>query len=193
MYAREDWEDDMEKKANGETPLSLEHSAEYGGQIINALAGGGEVTIYGNVMNEGLIDNLPEAACVEVACRVDSEGVHPRHYGKLPLHLAAINRMHINVHQLAVDAALRADPERVFHAMCMDPLTGACLSLDRIRAMTRELMQAHAEWIPQFKGRLPEWKKELRFEETEKIEAHIDEAHAEVDREENLHHEGVGL
>ena len=174
LYSREDWEAEMEKKANGEIPLSLERSPEYGSRIINALAGGGEVVIYGNVMNEGFIDNLPEAACVEVACRIDSNGMHPRHYGELPLHLAAINRVQITVQQLAVRAALEGDPELVFQAMCMDPLTGACLSLDRIRTMTRELMQAHAEWIPQFQGALPEWKKELHFEETEKTEAHIE-------------------
>jgi alpha-galactosidase len=163
LYSRADWEGKMEKLANGETPFSLERSHEYGSQIINALAGGEEVVIYGNVMNEGLIDNLPKEACVEVACVVDQNGIHPRHYGKLPLHLAAINRTQISVQELAMYAALESDPEMVFQAMCMDPLTGACLSLDEIRNMTRELMQAHAEWVPQFKGRLPETTKELHF------------------------------
>ncbi len=165
LYNRTDWEDKMEKLASGETPFSLDRSVEYGSQIINALAGGEEVVIYGSVMNEGLIDNLPAEACVEVACLVDRNGIHPRHYGNLPLHLAAINRMQISVQELAVDATLNVDPERVFQAMSMDPLTGACLSLDEIRKMTRELMQAHAEWIPQFKGRLPEPKAELHFNE----------------------------
>lgn len=165
LYSRPDWEGRMEKLANGEKPLSLARSVEYGSQIISALAGGEEVVIYGNVMNSGLIDNLPAESCVEVACRVDRSGIHPRHYGRLPLHLAAINRTQINVQELAVQAATGADPETVFHAMCLDPLTGACLSPDEIRKMTRELMLAHAEWIPQFKGRLPAKAKELHFKE----------------------------
>lgn len=163
LYSRPDWEGRMEKLASGEKPLSLARSVEYGSQIISALAGGEEVVIYGNVMNSGLIDNLPTESCVEVACRVDRNGIHPRHYGSLPLHLAAINRTQINVQELAVHAATGTDPETVFHAMCLDPLTGACLSPDEIRNMTRELMQAHAEWIPQFKGRLPAKTKELHF------------------------------
>lgn len=179
LYSREDWEAEMEKKANGETPLFLERSAEYGSRIINALAGGDETVIYGNVMNGGLIDNLPPDACVEVACRVDSKGIHPRRYGALPHHLAAINRMQINVQQLAVEAVLERDPERVFQAMCLDPLTGACLSLDQIRAMTRELMEAHAEWIPEFEGRLPGVRQELHFRQAEIVEKHVDEAYEE--------------
>lgn len=167
LYSRPDWEGRMEKLANGEKPLSLERSVEYGSQIISALAGGEEVVIYGNVMNSGLIDNLPQEACVEVACRVDRNGIHPRHYGRLPLHLAAINRTQISVQELAMYAALESDPEMVFQAMCMDPLTGARLSLDEIRRMTRELMQAHAEWIPQFKGRLPAKAKELSFQKAD--------------------------
>ncbi|MFA7256262.1 MAG: alpha-galactosidase [Kiritimatiellales bacterium] len=171
LYSRPDWEAKMEKLANRETPFSLERSAEYGSRIISALAGGEEVVIYGNVMNESLVDNLPQAACVEVACAVDRNGIHPRHYGSLPLHLAAINRTQISVQELAVNAALNADPEQVFQAMCMDPLTGAVLSLDEIRNMTRELMQAHAEWIPQFAGRLPKEKAELRFKASTEIPA----------------------
>ncbi len=177
LYSREDWEAEMEKKANGEIPISQERSSEYGGQIVNALAGGEEAVIYGNVMNNGLIDNLPAASCVEVACKVDTNGVHPQHYGKLPNHLAAINKMQINMQELAVDASLDHDPEKVFYAMCMDPLTGARLTLDQIRSMTCELMDAHAEWIPQFNGHSLELKKELHYKKTSEIDLHIDEAY----------------
>lgn len=163
LYSRPDWEKEMQQLASGEKPLSLDRSLEYGSQIINALAGAGEVVIYGNVLNEGLVDNLPAGACVEVACRVDATGIRPQPFGTLPPHLAAINRTQINVQELAVQAALQSDPELVFQALCLDPLTGACLTLDEIRRMTRELMQAHAQWIPQFQGRLPEEKPELVF------------------------------
>jgi alpha-galactosidase len=160
LYDRPDWRDTMESMASGERPVDLTRSDEYGAAIVNALAGGGSVRIFGNVPNERagdglLVDNLPGDACVEVACDVDAAGLRPRHYGRLPSHLAAINANQVNVQRLAVDAALAADPEAVFQAMALDPLTGAVCTLDEIRAMTRELMQAHAPWLPAFAGRLP--------------------------------------
>ena len=52
--------------------------------------------IGGNVINSGLIDNLPADACVEVPCMVDAMGVNPCHVGKLPPQLAAMNMTNIN-------------------------------------------------------------------------------------------------
>jgi alpha-galactosidase len=154
LYARPDWRDTMEALADGRTPLPLERSAEYGARIVNALAGGAPAKIYGNVPNaDGFIDNLPRDACVEVACDVDARGVVPRHVGRLPDHLAAINSNQIQMQRLAVQAALECDPEKVFQAMALDPLTGAVLTLDEIRAMTAELLTAHARWLPGFADR----------------------------------------
>ena len=73
--------------------------------------------------------------------------------GDIPAHLAAINQTQINVQRLAVKAALESDPESVFQAMALDPLTGAVGTLDEIRAMTAELLAAHAEWLPAFSNR----------------------------------------
>ena len=149
LYNRPDWRDTMEKMASGETPVSLERSIEYGSQIVSAMAGGERELVYGNVRNDGLIDNLPEDACVEVACLVDRNGVQPIRYGRLPTHLAAINQNQINVQRLAVQAALEGEPEAVFQAMALDPLTAAILTLDEIRSMTAELLDAHAQWLPE--------------------------------------------
>ncbi|HET6473067.1 MAG TPA: alpha-galactosidase [Pseudomonadales bacterium] len=153
LYNRPDWRDTMEKMANGTEPVSLERSNEYGSQIVSALAGGETVKIYGNVANDGYIDNLPSEACVEVPCRVDSAGIEPIAVGRIPDHLAAINQTQVNVQRLAVKAALDSDPECAFQAMALDPLTGAVGTLDDIRAMTAELLAAHAEWLPAFSNR----------------------------------------
>jgi len=148
LYDRPDWRDTMEKMATGEIPVSLDRSVEYGSQIVSAIAGGEPEVIYGNVMNDGLVDNLPGDACVEVACDVDGAGIHPRTFGALPAHLAAINTNQTAVQRLAVKAALEEDSEAVFQAMCLDPLTAAILTLDEIREMTAELMEAHSQWLP---------------------------------------------
>jgi alpha-galactosidase len=71
----------------------------------------------------------------------------------LPDHLAAINSNQIQVQRLAVRAALECDPEKVFQAMALDPLTGAVLTLDEIRAMTTDLLHAHARWLPGFENK----------------------------------------
>jgi alpha-galactosidase len=149
LYDRPEWRETMEKMATWEKPVSLERSIEYGSQIVHAVASGEEELIYGNVRNDGLIDNLPDGACVEVQCRVDGNGIRPVPFGPLPEHLAAINCNQINVQRLAVLAAQESDPEVLFQAMCMDPLTSAILTLDEIRAMTIELLEAHRAYLPE--------------------------------------------
>ena len=153
LYNRPDWRAVMEKMADGTEPVSLERSNEYGSQIVSALAGGEPVKIYGNVMNEGHIANLPDGVCVEVPCSVDRRGIEAQAVGDIPAHLAAINQTQINVQRLAVKAALESDPESVFQAMALDPLTAAVGTLDEIREMTVELLTAHAEWLPAFSNR----------------------------------------
>jgi alpha-galactosidase len=161
LYNRPDWRAVMEKMADGTEPIALTRSNEYGSRIISALAGGDVEKIYGNVMNSGYIANLPDDACVEVPCRVDSGGIAPLPVGTIPVHLAAINQTQINVQRLAVKAALESDPESVFQAMALDPLTGAVSTLDDIRAMTSELLAAHAKWLPGFENHRLEAKPRL--------------------------------
>ncbi len=128
----------------------LTPSLEYGAMIVNAMETGDPVVIHGNVPNDGLIDNLPDGCCVEVACLVDRNGVQPTRFGALPPQCAAVNQLNINVQELAVEAALTGNREHVYHAISLDPLTGALLTLDQIRAMTDEMFAAEAEWLPQF-------------------------------------------
>jgi alpha-galactosidase len=128
----------------------LEPSLEYGALIVNSMETGQPSVIYGNVENRGLITNLPQGACVEVPCLVDANGVQPTAVGALPPQCAAVNHNAVNVQQLAVEAALTGDREHVYHAVMLDPLTAALLTLDQIRAMVDELFDAHASWLPQF-------------------------------------------
>jgi alpha-galactosidase len=125
----------------------LKPSLEYGAQIVNAMESDQKCVVYGNVPNRALIANLPEGCCVELACLVDANGVQPTHYGALPPQCAAVNRTNVGVQELAVQAALTGNPEHVRHAVALDPLTGALLTLDRIRAMTDELLAAHAPFL----------------------------------------------
>jgi alpha-galactosidase len=125
-------------------------SVEYGASIVNSIVTGVPSVVYGNVPNaSGVITNLPSDACVEVACLADGNGVTPTSFGELPPQLAAVNRTNTNVQTLAVRAALEGSVEHVHHAVALDPLTAAHLTLDRIREMTDELLHAHAALLPE--------------------------------------------
>lgn len=78
-------------------------SNEYAPVIIDAVVRNKEQTIYGNVRNKGLVDNLFDNGIVEVACVVDGSGVRPVPFGSLPEHLAALCRSNMSFFDLAVD------------------------------------------------------------------------------------------
>jgi alpha-galactosidase len=178
LYNRPDWRERMQAMANWEKPINLERSHEYGSMIVNALETGEPTVIYGNVKNNGLIGNLPADCIVEVPCLVDKSGVQPTAVGDLPSHLAAINKKQIEVQRLAVEAVQTGDAEKVFQAMAMDPLTGMSATLDEIRAMTRELMEAQKRWIPVMRGAIPAEKPLMYDTEASWVEKHVDPADA---------------
>lgn len=120
-------------------------SYEYGAYIIHARETNQPQTVYGNVPNRGLIENLPEDCCVEVPCLVDASGLHPVKIGKLPEQLAGLCQTNINVQRLTVTAALSAKREHIYHAAMLDPHTAATLPLDKIWALCDELIEAHQQ------------------------------------------------
>jgi alpha-galactosidase len=131
----------------------LQHhpSAEFGAYIMNAMETDEPYRIAGNVMNEGLITNLPRKACVEVPCLVDRGGVQPCHVGDLPEVCAALNRTNINPQVLTVDAFLAGKKEGIYQAAMLDPHTGAELGIDEIVALCDDLFEAHGDWLPSMK------------------------------------------
>ena len=142
------WERLRNELENPETPLEVKRSAEYGSLIIHSLETGTPRIVYGNVTNEGLIENLPAECCVEVPCAVDKNGVQPVQIGKIPPHLAALMQTNINVQALTVEAVIKEDPRLIYQAAMFDPHTAAELDLDQIWALVDELIAAHGEWIP---------------------------------------------
>ncbi len=144
------WKDDFA----GITEESLRdhvRSNEYASHIMEAIAGGKAVSIGGNVLNTGhLISNLPEEACVEVPCLVNQSGVQPCRVGALPVQCAAMNMTNINVQLLTIEAARTRKREHIYQAAMLDPHTAAELSIDDIRAMVDELIEAHGDYLPAF-------------------------------------------
>ena len=125
-------------------------SVEYGSLIIHSMETGEARTIYGNVANDGIIDNLPAGCCVEVPCLVDANGIQPTRVGALPPQLAALMQTNINVQSLTVEAALTGVREHIYHAAMLDPHTGSELTLDQIWSMVDELIEAHGDYLPAY-------------------------------------------
>ena len=128
-----------------------QRSREYASYIMDAIVSNTPYLFGGNVINTGLIENLPADACVEVPCVADNYGIRPCHVGKLPVQLAAMNMTHVNVHLLTIEAAVSLKKEHIYHAAMLDPHTAAELSPDDIIKMTDELIKTHGDWLPKFK------------------------------------------
>jgi alpha-galactosidase len=134
---------------DGKTEIPRQRSHEYASYIIEAVEKDQPVSIWGNVTNAGSIDNLPEG-CVEVECKVDGDGFHPVHFGKLPEQLAALNRAHMDVHELVVESLLEHDRTKALYALSLDPLTAAVCSLDEIEKMFGEMWEAQLPFLTRF-------------------------------------------
>ena len=126
---------------HGETEIPLQRSHEYAADIVEAIECGRATSIHGNVVNDGAIENLPNG-CVEVECRVDRGGLHPVRFGSLPEQLAALNRAHMAVHELVVEALLERDRRKAQYALALDPLTSAVCSLEEIERLFKEMWEA---------------------------------------------------
>ncbi len=150
--AEEDPERAADLRANwlAEGAAPKRHSGEYGSLIIHAIETGQPRVVYGNVPNQGLIDNLPQGCCVEVPVLVDRNGLQPTKIGALPPHLAALMQTNINVQALTVEAALTRKREHIYHAAMLDPHTAAELSLDQIVSLVDDLIDAHGAWLPEY-------------------------------------------
>lgn len=155
-----EWMADTGVDGNDGPVGELRRSHEFTTGIMEAMLTNEPFCFNGNVMNHGLIPNLPYGCCVEVPCMADAGGVHPCYVGDLPPQLAAINRSNVAVQELAVRAVLERDREAAFHACALDPLTASVVPLHQIREMFDELWEAEREllaWFdPAHTGPLPE-------------------------------------
>ncbi len=137
-----DWKTQREELIGG-SDIVHERSREYASLIMEAIVIDKPYKIGGNVINYGLIENLPNDACVEVPCLVDGKGIHPTRVGRLPVQCAAMNMTNINPQLLTIEAAVTGKKEHIYQAVMLDPHTASELSIDDIISMCDELIEAH--------------------------------------------------
>lgn len=141
------WKNELESLKQDDS-LQVKESNEYASVIMNSIWTNTPSVIYGNVRNNGLIDNLPQGCCVEVPCLIDANGIQPTKIGKIPSHLAAMMQTNINVQTLVTEAILEENKDRIYHAALLDPHTAAVLGIEEIYSLIDELISEHKGWLP---------------------------------------------
>lgn len=138
----------MKKIAHSNQPLNHRRSHEYGSTIIHSIVTGKPSVVYGNLVNNGTITNLPRTAIVEAPTLVDRASLQHTTVGDLPPQLVAYMMPHIQQHELFIRAAMEGRRDHVYQAAMFDPLTAATLTLDQIKEMCDELIAAHGHYLP---------------------------------------------
>lgn len=136
-------------------------SPEHGSYIIEALETGRVYRGHFNVVNGGVISNLPDDAVIEAPGYVDRNGISIPVVGDLPLGCAAVCNASISVQRLAVEAAVHGDDRLLRQAFMMDPLVGAVCNPNEIWQMVDEMLVAQEQWLPQYESAAAEAKRRL--------------------------------
>jgi alpha-galactosidase len=128
-------------------------SGELVAPVVDALVTGRPRHLPVNVPNAGNVENLPAGAVVEVMGVVGDGAGAQAVRGRDAAHVrGALGELLRRVHasqELTVEAALSGDRGLVLEAMLTDPMC-AHLAYDDVVAMTGELLDATARWLPQF-------------------------------------------
>jgi len=135
----------------GELP-PLSRSPEATADIISAVVNGRSVRTIVNLPNTGQIDNLPRGAVVETLAEITSAGAQPLAVGTLPPGVLSTLQPHVVNQEMIAVASLTGDRALALQAMVNDPLVP---SLPTARALLDDLLEAHAEYLPQFHRRVP--------------------------------------
>ena len=140
----------MREDLLADKPLHHQRGHEYASHILEAMETGVPFIFGGNVLNTGLITNLPADCCVEVTCLADRTGITPTYVGDLPPQCAALTRTNVNVQELAILAALTRRRHYIYQAAMLDPHTAAELTIDQIIALCDDLIEAHGDYLPKY-------------------------------------------
>ncbi len=135
----------------GNPKLKHKRSMEYASLIMEAIETDKPTKIGGNVLNTGLIPNLPAEAVVEVPCLIDTNGIQGTYVGNLPEQCAALNRTNINTQLLTIEAILTQKKDAIYQAALLDPHTASELSMDEIVKMCNEMIKAHGSFLPRYR------------------------------------------
>ncbi len=156
----ENEQEDILKSA--EVPLSeYKRTTEHASYILEGIETGRVYRGHFNVVNNGVITNLPDDCIVESPGFVDRFGINMVEGITLPIQCAATCSASVSVQRMSVEAAVHGDVDMLKLAVLHDPLVGAICSPDEVWQMVDEMLVAQAEWLPQYADAIPAAKERL--------------------------------
>jgi alpha-galactosidase len=92
------------------------------------------------------VTNLPLGSVVETNAQITADRIDPLPSGALPVSLVPLVLQHCHNQESIIEAALSADKDLAFQAVCLDPTT----SLDKDAAwdMFGQMLAANRGFIP---------------------------------------------
>jgi alpha-galactosidase/6-phospho-beta-glucosidase family protein len=141
--------EDIKRIAGGEAEVSWDRTGEEMTRIMKAVINGRSTTAIVNMPNEGQISNLPMDVVVETLSTVTGEGVTPMPSGELPGSIGSLCRLHADVHELTLRAALEGDRRLLVDALSLDPSSGGA-DFSELADLADELLDANRQWLPRF-------------------------------------------
>ncbi|WP_153463311.1 6-phospho-beta-glucosidase [Sediminibacillus terrae] len=100
-----------------------------------------------NVRNDGAISCLPEDACIEVNCVVESHRVTPLQVGYVPPQIRGLLQVVKAYEELTVEAAVTGDKGVALQALTLHPLIP---SAGKAKAVLEEMLEANRHYLPSF-------------------------------------------
>jgi 6-phospho-beta-glucosidase len=125
----------------------LHHSRHVIGIMVSIIANEGREWGGVNFVNNSAITNLPNDAMVEGHCIVDKRGLTPIVAGDLPKPFLGVTQHILNWQELTVDAALSGDKNLLYQALLASPYVH---DMEATKEIMKELLKAHARYMPQF-------------------------------------------
>jgi alpha-galactosidase len=113
--------------------------------IIEGLSGGAryeEPAV--NVLNTGLIPDLPGFIAVEVPAFVGAKGMEPIAFKSYPRGFGALLRNYCGVYDLTAEAVLTGSREAVVQALLVNPIVGRC---SRIGELVDDMLERQKAWL----------------------------------------------
>ena len=101
-----------------------------------------------NTLNNGAIRDFREDSAAEMSCVITKEGPKPLSVGYLPVAVSGLVTEIKAFEILAARAAVEGDYNAALQALCINPLIP---SDDLAKTILDEMMEAHKEYLPQFK------------------------------------------
>jgi alpha-galactosidase len=101
-----------------------------------------------NILNKGIIENLPQDLVIECSGTVDKDGVYGIKLGKIPKNIAALLRIEASIQDVCVEAILKESKDLAITCIAMDV---NCGNFEVAEKIYKEMLKLQGEYLPNFK------------------------------------------